>query len=348
MNDYDAQEVLAGLDAAVAHLDSLDYSTKVYSTVVLVAEALRRGIGVTKAKTGKGLVLRSADRTRVWRTTRVPLNSELARRVCKFKNTTSALLTAQGVAAAQNSLFAPEQEDQAWQWAKGRLPVVIKPNDGLQGRDVHVGITGRARFGEIYTDLAREYGEVLVEKQYTGAQYRCFFVSGQLVAAALMRPASVVGDGKHTLAEMVDQKNLERCNHRSHRPLPTEPDPQLDLPELNEYIPAPGQRIYLTAVSNLQRGGDAIDATEDLTAEQEEFLQSVIAAIPNLHIAGVDVIFNDEPAGNVVLEINTNPQMSIHHFPWHGQPRNVARAVMDALFPTAVDPGSASEEEGKS
>lgn len=328
---------MANYDAALEHLGNLNYETKVFSTVILVAEALNRGISVAKTQTGKGLTLSFGNRTRTWRTGRIPLNSMLSRRLCNFKNATSALLAAQGVAAADNRLFGAGQQDEAWRWAEQRLPVVIKPNNGLQGRDVQVGIDEPTRFGNVYSALARKYGRVLVEKQYTGVQYRCFFVARELVAAAEMRPASVVGDGRSTTSKLIEEKNVRRRGHRSHWPLPSAADPYLDLPDPYEHVPAHGERVHLTEVSNLQRGGDAIDSTESMTVAQLQFLQSVTAAIPDLRIAGIDVILGAGAPENIVLEINANPQMSIHHLPWEGQPRNVAHAVVDELFPeTAV------------
>src|SRR5699024_2701585 len=102
-------------------------------------------------------------------------------------------------------------------------------------------------------------------------------------------------------------------------------------------IPAEEERIALTPISSPRGGGDAVDVTDSLTTAQTEFVQSAVEVIPGLSIAGVDVMFDaeEEPHGLVVLEVNPAPQIALYHHPLEGETRNVASAVLDAMFPSS-------------
>src|SRR5699024_2224815 len=145
----------------------------------------------------------------------------LATRIAKYKDACSALLRSQGVNAAENIVAEPMDVDRAWAWARHLDAVTIKPNDGKQGADVHVGIAGEKNFRRVFTQVAEaRKGPVLVEKAYRGKQYRCFMVNNNLVAASYMRPASVIGNGVSSIKELVRTANKARTGHPSHRKLP--------------------------------------------------------------------------------------------------------------------------------
>lgn len=101
-----------------------------------------------------------------------------------------------------------------------------------------------------------------------------------------------------------------------------------------------GRTIYLRGTANLHTGGDVADATDDLTAEEIAEVEAASRAIPGLRVAGFDVLLPREPGHGPlsILEANSNPMISGHHFPWFGSGRDAAGAVLDAMFPaTAIE-----------
>lgn len=248
-------------------------------------------------------------------------------------------------------MFGPDDTRRAWAWAKPLRPVVVKPHNQNQGQGVHVGLTDRRAFSRAFDEVARAYGSVLVEQFATGTEHRVLVVDGRVVAATLRVPANVEGDGRSTVEQLVEQKNAERKTERGrvHKPLQLDglAVAQLRRQKLHPgSVPGDGQRVYLRATSNIHTGGDAHDATDDLAPDEVALVERAAAAIPGLGLGGFDVLLPRQPGETdiSILEVNPSPMVSMHHFPWVGQPRDAAGAILDTMFPAtrpsppAVDP----------
>lgn len=220
-------------------------------------------------------------------------------------------------------------------------PVVVKPANGIMGRNVFVGVHKKRDFLAAFeTVSAADKGKILVEKFYEGVEHRCLVVDRRLIAVTRRRPASVLGDGVHSVAELVELKNVDRGPIHLDVRLDDSAEELLSRSGMTpDSIPGAGQRIFLRSTSNLHQGGDALDATDELSAEEAGIAESVARAIPGARCIGVDILFPREPGQGTarVIEVNTNPMVSMHHFPYEGQPRNVAGAIIDAMFPSTKD-----------
>lgn len=100
-------------------------------------------------------------------------------------------------------------------------------------------------------------------------------------------------------------------------------------------VPDPGQVVYLRATSNIHTGGDAVEATDELTTKEAGFVQRAARVFTGLRVGGFDVLL---PRGGrgvepCVLEINATPMISMHHFPSIGRPRDAAGRLVEAMFP---------------
>ncbi len=313
-----------------------------WTNTVVVAEALERGVTVEKHPTRRGLLLSHGAKSYRWSGGANTLNTRLAILTANQKDVASRLLRNAGHNAPENAVFRPGETARAWAWADELLPVVLKPRDGRQGNDVHVGVREEEEFFRIFDALAERHGDVLVEKFCSGTEHRCLLVEHKLIAVTERRPASVEGDGRSSVAELVSKKNKDRG--RIHKPLSLGPDEQQTLARAGlhvDSVPKEGQRVYLRVTSNLHTGGDAIDATDAVTPEEKAQIEAMSRSIPGLRVAGFDVLLprskGDGPL--TVLEVNKAPMISMHHFPWEGEARNAAGAVLDAMFP-AVAPVS--------
>ena len=238
---------------------------------------------------------------------------------------------------------AKDLED-AWQIAQNiGLPVVVKPQDGNQGKGVTVNIVERDLFNQAYQTAAR-YGEVLVEKFLPGSDYRLLVVGNKLVAAARREPPLVVGDGNHTVKELVDKVNADPRRGDGHSTSLTKIKfddiaiGRLKLQDLEpNSVPEKGRRVILRNNANLSTGGTATDVTDDVHAE---VTARVVAAaqMVGVDICGVDVVCESvlkplEEQNGGIVEVNAAPGLRMHISPSFGKGRNVGKAVIDHMFP---------------
>lgn len=228
-------------------------------------------------------------------------------------------------------------------------PVVVKPNRSKMGNAVSVGMRTPQQVREAY-ERTRGFGRsVLVEEYVHGADYRMLVINGKLEAAARRVPAHVVGDGTHTVAELVRQANRDprRAAGQDGSWTKIELDDQTDrlLAERHyrrDSIAYQGEIVYLKRVANTSAGGTAIDVTDQIHPENREIAERAAKAI-GLDIAGVDLLVQDikqpmRDQGGVICEINSRPGLRKHLWPAEGQPRDVIAPILDMLFP----PGSSS------
>ncbi|MGB3513314.1 MAG: cyanophycin synthetase [Microcoleaceae cyanobacterium] len=228
----------------------------------------------------------------------------------------------------------------------GGYPIVIKPLDGNHGRGITIDVRNWEEAQQAY-DLASTASKtktVIVERYYTGKDHRVLVVNGKVVAVAERVPAHVVGDGKSTVAELIEQTNKDPQRGDGHDNVLTRITVDklaLDILERQGYtidsIPRRGEICFLRATANLSTGGIAVDRTDEIHPENI-WLLSRAAKIIGLDIAGIDVVTEDiskplREVEGVIVEVNAAPGFRMHVAPSRGLPRNVAGAVMDMLFP---------------
>ena len=223
-------------------------------------------------------------------------------------------------------------------------PVVLKPLAGNHGRGVSINLKTGDEI-EAAFDKAREHGRnVIVESFVEGHDHRILVVNGELVAASKRVPGHVVGDGKHTIGQLVDTVNEDPRRGVGHEKVLTrlELDHQADrllenLGYEHKTIPQDGEIVYLRKTANLSTGGTAIDVTDTIHPDNREMAIRTIKAI-GLDIGGVDFLTKDitesfREAGGGICEVNAGPGFRMHVAPSEGTPRDVAGPVLDMLFP---------------
>lgn len=308
------------------------------NTAVLVHQALARGITVSGGRDQRA-ELSFKGHTAWFRAGNSNLNSALAKRAVNHKGVLSTFLRSLELRIPQNYVFGRDDLRRAWAWAEPIAPVVIKPPSGRLGRLVHVDIADFVEFERAFVAVADAEGEVLVEQFVPGVDHRLTVVRNQVVGATRRFPANVIGDGSRTIAALVEAKNDERRRRANpvHKLLPLG---EVELHYLQMHnmgadsVPPADQTVWLRGAANVDTGGDAVDATDDLRPHEVDYVQRVAREIPELGLGGFDVLLdrqgNDDPW---ILEINASPVISPHYFPWQGRPRDVAGSVLDAMFP---------------
>lgn len=232
------------------------------------------------------------------------------------------------------------------------FPLVIKPIDGNHGRGITVNINSYEEALEAFRHAknSSRSGSIIIEKYIVGEDYRLLVINNKLVAGALRSPAHVVGDGKSTIQELIDEVNSDPRRGYGHEKVLT----QITVNELTQTIIkdagytldsviAEGEKLVLKDTANLSTGGTAEDVT-DIIHPANVSMAERISKIIDLDICGIDIMTTDiskplSETGGAVLEVNAGPGFRMHLAPTTGLPRNVAAPVIDKLFPKKGDTG---------
>ena len=267
----------------------------------------------------------------------------IAESIAQDKELTRQLLQAAGVPTAQG--YPVTSAEDAWETAEYiGVPVVVKPQDGNQGRGVTTNVTTKEQVLAGYAAALEESSSVIVEKFAPGNDYRLLVVNGKVVAASRREPAQVMGDGRTSIRELVEIENRDprRAEHHSSS-LSTIHIDEIALNILKDQgfnpssIPLAGQMVLIRRNANLSTGGTAIDVTE--LVHPEVAARAIDAAkVVGLDVAGIDVIASDitqplEAQHGIIVEVNAAPGLRMHLAPSTGEPREVGAAIVDMLFP---------------
>lgn len=227
--------------------------------------------------------------------------------------------------------------------------VVIKPKSTNYGLGITIfqqGVSNRQDFAKAVEIAFREDKEIMVEDYLVGTEYR-FFVLGEQTLAVLLRvPANVIGDGVHSVRELVARKNADPLRGDGSRsPLKKIALGEIELLQLKEQgltpdsVPEKDQRVQLRANSNISTGGDSIDMTDEMHESYKQLAVGIAQAM-GAKVCGVDLIIPNlkqaaEPnlSSWGVIEANFNPMMMMHIFPYQGKSRQLTRDVIKMLFP---------------
>jgi len=334
-------------EAALAALRELDEDERLGpSTGAIVEAAVARGIPYRRLTRGSLVQFGWGSKQRRIQAAEIDSTSAVAESIGQDKDLSKRLLHAAGVPVP---LGRPvETVEEAWQVAlEVGLPVVVKPQDGNQGKGVTVNITDRAQLEEAYRNAA-DYGTVMVERFLPGQDFRLLVVGDQLVAAARRDPPQVLGDGEHTVRELVDIVNQDPRRGSGHGTALTKIRlddialARLALQGLTpDSVPEKGQRVVLRNNANLSTGGTATDVTDEV--HPEVAARAVAAArMVGLHICGVDMVAETvlrplEEQGGGFVEVNAAPGLRMHLSPSYGKPRPIGQAIVDRLFAHGED-----------
>ncbi|MDP3170668.1 MAG: cyanophycin synthetase, partial [Polaromonas sp.] len=330
------------VDAAITQLRDLDEDERIGpSTGAIVDAAVARGIPYRRLTRGSLVQFGWGSRQRRIQAAELDTTSAVSESIAQDKDLTKKLLQAAGVPVPVGRPAA--DADDAWAAAlEIGLPVVVKPLDGNQGKGVTVNIVTRDHLNIAFR-AAAEYGEVLVEKFLPGNDFRLLVVGNKLVAASRRDPPQVLGDGLHSVRELVDIVNQDPRRGEGHATSLTKirfdeiAVARLAVQDLTpESIPARGRRVILRNNANLSTGGTATDVTTDV--HPEVAARAVAAAqMIGLDICGVDMVCESvlrplEAQSGGVVEVNAAPGLRMHLSPSYGKGRAVGSAMINALF----------------
>jgi cyanophycin synthetase len=313
------------------------------STLSIVNEAERRGIPWRRLGRNSKIRLGYGVNQKQFQATITCDTSNAAVTIADNKSATKKLLAQAMIPVADGDICSDEVGLKEIIGEIG-LPVVVKPLDGNQGKGATIGITSYEAAVIALHEAKQHSHHAIVEKFIEGSDYRLLVIDGKFVAASKRVPASVVGDGQSSIRELIEEVNRQPDRGDGHEaPLTKikfDKDTYLQLAKYNytvESIPLEREVIILKSTANLSTGGTAEDVTDDVHPENK-FMAERIAKIIGLDVCGIDVMAADisqpiRKTGGVVLEVNAAPGFRMHLQPSKGKPRNVAKAVVDMLYP---------------
>lgn len=311
---------------------------------LLEREALRYGLTSVRYPNGAFVVSDQDGRQMNFKWGRSPIASGVALSICSYKEATRRLLKRVDVPVPLGRVFSISDVDKAYDYAdRIGYPVVCKPVAGLRGIGVIADIRSReslVRALDLYTRSELGSDDFVIEEHVPGEDYRIVVIDGEVVAAVVREPASVEGDGIHTVADLVEYKNRARLRnpHLSSRLVKFSESMQYQLAEASMRlgsVPAAGERVLLANSANLSQGGDSFEVGHELHSSVVEAAVRAVEAVPGLGFCGLDMLIEDHrrPLAEqraTVIELNAHAAIGSAQYPMWGTPAPVAQSLFRA------------------
>lgn len=316
------------------------------STQSIVDEAKSRGIPHIRLNDQSYVQLGHGIYQRRIQATMMDDTSALGVEIADDKERAKQILSSMGIPVPRG--YSVWDIDEAERMAdRIGYPVVVKPLMGNHGRGITTDIKNVDELHTAFDNAKKVCRTVLVEKFLVGFDYRILVIDGKFAAAALREPAYVIGDGKSTIIELIDEVNRDPSRGFGHEKNLTRikvdymTERLLAMKDLGlDSILPNEEQVFLKSTANLSAGGRAVDVTDDVHPMIRSMAER-ISQMVGLNVMGIDLIapslhepLRENTAG--VIEINAAPGFRMHLNPSVGTPRNVSENVIDMLFP----PGS--------
>lgn len=313
------------------------------STGCIVDEAAKRNIPYIRLNKQSLVQLGYGVHQKRIRATIASTTSNIAVDIACDKEETKMLLEAAEIPVPRGTVIRTEVGlDEAIE--KFGYPLVIKPIDGNHGKGNTTNITNKEQALKAF-EAAKAYSRsVIVERFITGFDFRILVINHKFICAALRTPASVIGDGEHTIQWLIDETNKDPRRGYGHEKVLTQitvDGSTMKMLEEKGYtletVPPKGELVLLKTTANLSTGGTSTDVTDEVHPANV-FMCERISKIIGLDICGIDIMATDlrtpvSENGGAILEVNAAPGFRMHIDPAEGLPRNVAEPVIDMLFP---------------
>ncbi|MBS5316037.1 MAG: bifunctional glutamate--cysteine ligase GshA/glutathione synthetase GshB [Clostridiales bacterium] len=320
------------------------YEDMELSTQILLKEAVKRGITIELLDRADNFVaLKKYGETEyVKQATKTTKDNYISVLLMENKVVTKKILKDKGINVPMGGEWYQLEDALCHLSDLKNKPIVIKPKSTNFGKGISIFPEGTKEedLESAFKEAFKHDNTVLVEEFIKGKEYR-FLVIGEEVVGILHRvPANVVGDGVHTIKELVSLKNQDPLRGKGYR----RPLEKIHLDETArlflkaqgldfESIPEEGRCIYLRENSNISTGGDSIDYT-DLICDHFKQLAVEASHAVGAKICGVDMMIEnvaDSKSSYAVIELNFNPAIHIHSYPYKGKERNIAHKILKLL-----------------
>lgn len=318
-------------------MNKQDYSELSITPRLISEEFSRRGVEFEVISSGTNYSLfEYADSSGVKRLVRNVVhdaNPGIALKISNNKQDTYAIARRLGIPVPEMEVF--ETIDQVQTFLKRHKQIVVKPLDAAHGNGVTVGISLLEEAEEAIKKALIFSDTVLIQK-YINVKHdlRLLFIDGVFRAASNRIPASVVGDDRHTLRQLIEQENASNNRAESYSEklcvISLDTAAQFLGERIDKEIPESGKVIQVVGTANIGTGGQAIGVTDTVNQQAVAEASKLIEYL-GMKVCGVDFIMDDNDQF-YLIELNASPSFGLHHYPHEGAPVDVASYFVDMIM----------------
>jgi GNAT-family acetyltransferase (TIGR03103 family) len=306
-----------------------DVSLNPYAQII-VDEARRRGIGVAVLDAENGYFeLSCGGRSIVCRESLSELTTAVAMSRCDNKVVTQRILRKAGLSVPEQRIAGDTAGDRAFLEQYGRI--VVKPARGEQGRGINVNVADAGELAQSIGEARRVDSTVILEQQAEGQDLRIIVIDGEVVAAAVRRPAEVIGNGVDTVETLIRKQSRRReAATRGESTIPIDETTRRCVARRGHALGdvlGEGETLRVRDTANLHTGGTIHDVTGRLHPELQRAASAAARAL-DIPVTGLDFIVPDvEGDEYCIIEANERPGLANH------EPQPTAQRFVDLLFP---------------
>lgn len=323
-----------------------EYEQLELSTQIIINEALKRDVKVEVLDWDDNFIrLKKGDKVEyIKQGTKTTLDNYVVPLIMENKELTKLILKEHDINVPESVTIKHLDEAIEMYSDFENKDIVIKPKSANFGEGVL--IIKNLNSKEVYINAINEafnYSKhVLIEDYVAGEEYRFLVVTDEVLAVMYRVPANVEGDGIHSILELVNEKNKDPRRGKGY----LTPLEKINIGSVENhnlavqdkdinYVPEVGEVVYLRENSNLSTGGDSIDFTDNIHEEYKNIAIKSAEAV-DAKICGVDIIIPDVKAkpdknNHSIIELNFNPVIYPHNFPYIGKNRHVEKKILDLL-----------------
>ena len=314
------------------------------STQILMKESIKRGITVNIVDRSENFIsLRNKEKIEyVKQATKTSKDTYVSVLIMENKTVTKNVLAEKGVKVPEGEEFNSIEDAKVKAHNYINKPVVIKPKSTNFGIGINIFPDGANLEDIIHAfEIAfKNDNTVLIEEFIKGKEYRFLVINDEVVGILHRVPANVIGDGEKTITELVEVKNQDPLRGKGYvtplEKIRLEENAELFLKQQGknfDYIPKKDEVVYLRENSNISTGGDSVDYTDDIPQKFKEIAINAAKAA-GAKVCGVDMMledYMDENTNYAIIELNFNPAIHIHSYPYKGKERKIATHVLRLL-----------------
>jgi glutamate--cysteine ligase/glutathione synthase len=322
------------------------YEDMELSTQILIKEAINRNINVEVMDRKDNFIRLQIEKKieYIKQATRTSADRYISPLIMENKLVTKQILNEKGINIPNGKSFEDINAAINSYHQFTDIDIVIKPKSTNFG--IGITILKKNESKKIYKKAVLEAfkfdSSILIEEFINGKEYRFLIIGDEVIGVLQRIPANIIGDNIHTIKELIYKKNRSPLRGTGYKsPLENIKTGDIEKSFLKlqgknfNYIPKKNEQIFLRKNSNISTGGDSIDYTDKIPETYKTIALNAARAV-GAKFCGADMIIQkiEEKPDNTnycIIELNFNPAIHIHSFPFKGKNRYPEKKILNLL-----------------